>query len=54
MADPIPKASGSGVEEIRSGAQEYGETIDKMMFMNFVPVVAASYVAQRFMGPNGV
>ena len=41
------------MEEILQGAQEYGETIDMMMHMNLIPVIAAGYTAQRFAGPNG-
>lgn len=54
MGDPQPRpAERLTGEEIRQGAQEYGETIDKMMNMNFTPVVAAGYTAQCLMGPNG-
>ena len=40
-------------EEIQSGAQEYGHAIDSMIYMNLIPVIAAGYSAQNFMGPNG-
>ena len=53
--DPKPVTGKSeDAEELLMGAQQYGETIDRMIHMNLVPVVAASFAAQKFMGSNGM
>ncbi|CAB9512847.1 expressed unknown protein [Seminavis robusta] len=41
-------------EEIQMDATLYGSNIDTMIQMNLIPVIAAGYAAQRFMGPNGL
>jgi len=53
--DPKPMVGQNlEAEQVLLGAHEYGEAIDKMIYMNLVPVIAAGYSAQTFMGPNGL
>jgi len=52
--DPQPTSGDLTLGEIQQGAQEYGENIEKMLFMNLVPVIAAGYTVQRFAGPHGM
>jgi hypothetical protein len=49
---PVPKA-GATQEEVLKGAEEYAQTVEKMMSMNLYPVVASGYLAQRFMAEQG-
>ena len=54
QGDPeMPKPDATDAEVI-AGARAYGETIDKMISMNLYPVLAAGYVAHRFMAPEGM
>jgi hypothetical protein len=52
-ARPVITGQSLLAEEIRQDAIDYGSTIDNMIFANLVPVIAAGYTAQRFIGPNG-
>lgn len=52
--DPKPMGQTLDADQVRLGAQDYGEAIDKMIHMNLVPVIAAGYSAQTFMAPNGL
>jgi hypothetical protein len=49
---PVPK-TGATEEEVLKGAQEYAQTIDRMISMNMYPVLASGYLAQRFMAEEG-
>ena len=53
QGDPEVPHPGADYQEILAGATAYGETIDQMISMNLYPVVAAGYVAHRFMGEEG-
>ena len=54
QGDPSLPGEGASQEEVEAGAASYGEYIEKMMRMNLYPVVAAGYVAQRYMAENGL
>jgi dihydropteridine reductase len=41
-------------KEMERGALKYAETVNRMMRMNLDPVVAANYVAQHYMAPEGL
>lgn len=41
-------------DEIIGGATEYANTIKDMRRRNLDPVIAASYIAQHYMAPNGI
>jgi dihydropteridine reductase len=41
-------------KETEAGALQYAETVNRMMRMNLDPVVAAGYVAQHYMAPEGL
>jgi dihydropteridine reductase len=41
-------------KELEAGALQYAETLNRMMRMNLDPVVAAGYVAQHYMAPEGL
>jgi dihydropteridine reductase len=40
--------------EMEAGAMQYAESLQRMMRMNLDPVVAAGYVAQHYMAPEGL
>jgi NAD(P)-dependent dehydrogenase (short-subunit alcohol dehydrogenase family) len=53
MGDPpLPKPDDTD-DDFMKGAQEYGNTINKMLEMNLYPVLAAGYAANRFMADEG-
>jgi len=52
--DPESPPDGASEHELEVGATAYAETIDRMMKMNFDPVVASGYVAQHYMADSGL
>lgn len=53
QGDPAPPLEGSK-DDIEKGALAYAETIQDMLRMNLDPVLATGYLAQQYMGPNGL
>ena len=51
--DTVFPPAGAPMATVEAGAEEYGQCIEKMMRMNLYPVLAANYVAQRYMNKEG-
>lgn len=51
---PGPSGHDATLDDVEQGAEIYGESIEKMLRMNMFPVVAAGYVAQRYMAKQGL
>jgi len=51
--DPTPTPEATHLQ-VQDGARTFGDSMETMMRMNFYPVAAAGYIAQEYMGPEGM